>query len=209
MNHKSREEYWIGKGINYSQLWEDYNHHDGEEYIKKFNTLILSLLKVEFDLPNINEPLFSHEAIYKSFKGLYHDFKEFCLTKDEYNNSKPLFLYSIERGSADWSFLLDPNMIFNFINLLVSGFFYYGNKKDNKKILDSLKHDKSAKTIPEEKINAFITQPNSKIIFENLDKFHPKKIIIKTKYFSKHATLSREEEITIYFDNENNKPTML
>jgi hypothetical protein len=162
-----------------------------------------SLLRIEFDLPHANEPLFFHEAIYKSFKGLYHDMKEFCLTTSEYNDSKPLFLYSIERGSADWAFLLDPNMIPIYVQILLDGFSYYSSYDEQ--ILNILKEIKS--TVSNAKIEAFMKQPNSKIIFENLNKFNPKKITIKTKLYS-NQNISKEEEITIHFDKKNDAPKM-
>jgi hypothetical protein len=200
---QSRMEHWIGKDIDYAQLWEDFNHSDGNAYVNKFLSMEPALLKIEFELPSVNQPLFHHEAIYKSFKGLYHDFKKFCLNTSEYEASKPIFLYGIERGSADWLFQLDPNMIFNFVSLLLSGFSYYRDSKNNKKILEELEAIKHQITIPEEKTDAFIKQLNSKIIFENLDKFNPKKITVRKKHFSDRGTLLTDEEITIYFDTTN------
>lgn len=194
----SHLEKWIGKGIDYSKLWRDFNHSDGGAYINNFLSSNPDLLKIEFASPSVNQPLFQVEAIYKSIKGLYHDFKEFCLTQSEYKTSLPIFLYSIERGSADWAWMLDPNMIFNIVNLLVSGFSLYGSSKMANDISDI----KKEMTISSEKLNAFLKQSNCKIIFENLDKFKPTKITIKKKIYSGYKpSLTEEDIIIIEFNN--------
>ena len=63
------------------------------------------LLRLEISSPPVDEPLFNHEAVYKTVKGYFHDLKEACLTREEYGRAGPLFLYSVDRGSGIWNFL--------------------------------------------------------------------------------------------------------
>jgi hypothetical protein len=50
-------------------------------------------------------PLFDHEAIFKTAKGYFHELKQKCLPRSDYEHAGPLFLYEISRGSSIWSFL--------------------------------------------------------------------------------------------------------
>lgn len=103
----SFEEYWIGKGIDYERIWEDYN--DGKDwYLNKFKSMNTHLLQIKFQYPGPELPLINHEVLYKTIKGLYHDVKERCFSTEEYNQFGPLFLYDIQRGSGIFEFLGDP-----------------------------------------------------------------------------------------------------
>ncbi|HEY4944371.1 MAG TPA: hypothetical protein VII56_23285 [Rhizomicrobium sp.] len=99
----SVEEYWIGKGIDYKSLWSAYDR--GKGYQEKFYSTRAHLIRIEFKDPNLKEPLFNHEVIYKTIKGLFHDLKKANLSADEYANAAPIFLYRIDRGSSVWEFL--------------------------------------------------------------------------------------------------------
>jgi len=90
----SVEKYWMGKNIDFQELLDDY--HRGLEYIEKVNKTESSLLKINFNIPEINQPVFAHELIYKTIKGSFHDFKSYCLDQSEYNKSTPIFLYEIK-----------------------------------------------------------------------------------------------------------------
>jgi len=99
----SKEEYWIGRGVDYEGVWRSYR--DGLGYVDKFVSMRVHLLRIEFDQPPRTMPLFNHEAIYKTLKGYFHDLKQTCFSREEYAMSGPLFLYSIDRGSGIWNLL--------------------------------------------------------------------------------------------------------
>jgi hypothetical protein len=98
-----RAEYWIGKGVDYRSVWESFE--EGSGYIDKFHSMQVHLLRIQFALPAISDPLFNQEAIYKTIKGYFHDFKQHVLTSRQYQEAGPLFLYGIDRGSGIWNFL--------------------------------------------------------------------------------------------------------
>jgi hypothetical protein len=99
----SVEEYWIGRGVDYQDVWRSYA--DGLGYIDKFRTMRVHLFRVEFRQFPSHLPLFNHEAVCKTIKGYFHDLKQQCLSRDEYAAAGPLFLYSVERASGIWNFL--------------------------------------------------------------------------------------------------------
>ncbi|HHT9784398.1 TPA: hypothetical protein ACT9HQ_003018, partial [Legionella pneumophila] len=170
-------EYWIGKGVDYERIWNDFN--SGQGYINKFKSIKAAKLTFIFDCPSSNEPLFMHEAVYKSLKGLFHDFKLNCLTDDQYNKSTPMFLYSIERGSSEWSFLLDPALISAFVEIISTGFNFYSAIKLDKGINQLIKELNTEQIKPQEKkIDDFIQKEICQIIFENLGKLNPKNLSI-------------------------------
>lgn len=96
--------YWTGKDTEYREIWDAYNKGI-EGYLYKIHSTPNLHLIIEFEQPNINLPLLNAEAVFKTMKGLFHDFKFECLDKEEYHSSAPISLYSIERGSAIWDFL--------------------------------------------------------------------------------------------------------
>ena len=96
-------EYWIGRDVNYDQLWDDYDA--GQGYVQKFRSMRVHLIRITLAEPAIHLPLFNHEAVFKTIKGYFHDLKQLCLSVNEYNTAGPLFLYSVDRGSGVWSFL--------------------------------------------------------------------------------------------------------
>jgi hypothetical protein len=102
-------EFWTGDGVDYQGIWEAYDfgyQSFRDKYFSRQQHLLVIEFNENFDLglkkPN---PLFDHEAVYKTLKGLFHDLKEKNLEKQEYNESTPLFLYSVERGSSIYKFL--------------------------------------------------------------------------------------------------------
>jgi hypothetical protein len=56
--------------------------------------------------------LFDHEVLFKTVKGTFHDVKAECLTPKAYDESVPIFLYRVDRGSGVFEFLaqFDPLM---------------------------------------------------------------------------------------------------
>jgi hypothetical protein len=128
-------EYWIGENVDYSKLWDAYNSgKDG--YIQKFHSMKTVPVRIEFDLPHSHDPLFNLEAIYKTLKGLYYDFKSSCITdKNERDKAGPLFVYSIERGSGDWLLYIESTYVIPFIYFLARASLdicheYYKTKKN-------------------------------------------------------------------------------
>jgi hypothetical protein len=99
----STYEYWIGQGVDFVGVWN--NYESGLDYIDKYRTMRVHLIRFTFEQPPSNWPLFNHEAIYKTIKGYFHELKRLCFTEDEYAVAGPLFLYEIDRGSGIWSFL--------------------------------------------------------------------------------------------------------
>src|SRR3989338_3986258 len=96
-------EYWIGKGINLRQLWEDYEQGTG--YIDKYGGMDVHLVQFTFKDPPVSLPLFNLEAVLKTMKAYFHEIKVLSLSQEEYSEAGPLFVYEINRGSAIWSFL--------------------------------------------------------------------------------------------------------
>jgi hypothetical protein len=96
-------EYWIGKGINLRQLWEDYEQGTG--YIDKYRGMDVHLVQFTFKDPPVSLPLFNLEVVLKTMKAYFHEIKVLSLSQEEYNEAGPLFVYEINRGSAIWSFL--------------------------------------------------------------------------------------------------------
>ena len=43
----SFEEYWIGKGVNFDELWS--NYENGQPYIDKFRSMDVYLLQLSFE----------------------------------------------------------------------------------------------------------------------------------------------------------------
>ncbi|HXW23383.1 MAG TPA: hypothetical protein VEK73_01435 [Xanthobacteraceae bacterium] len=96
-------EFWTGKGVDYAALWNAYT--EGTAYIRKYQTMTVHLLRIEFHGFGDRKPMFNFEAIYKTVKGYFHDMKEITLSPRQYDLAGPLFLYSIDRGSEVWNFL--------------------------------------------------------------------------------------------------------
>jgi hypothetical protein len=95
-------EYWTGKNADVTQAWQDYEA--GEGYERKFYEQSYHLLEIEFDTP-AGHPIFPFEAIFKTTKRYFHDFKKASLTAAEYDQAAPLYFYGVERGSVIWQWL--------------------------------------------------------------------------------------------------------
>jgi hypothetical protein len=106
----SIEQYWIGKGLDLDDLWRDYDA--GSSYIEKVSSRPLHLLRLSFGRHPLHLPLFDHEVLFKTVKGTFHDVKAECLTPKAYDESVPIFLYRVDRGSGVFEFLaqFDPLM---------------------------------------------------------------------------------------------------
>src|SRR5438477_7847545 len=97
------QQYWIGKGVDYDELWSAYEQGDG--YIDKYGSTRVHLFRLTLREQPQHLPLFNFEAVFKTVKGYFHDLKEQCLTRDDYCNAGPLFIYRVDRGSGIWEFL--------------------------------------------------------------------------------------------------------
>lgn len=108
----SFEEYWIGKGVAYEELWS--NYENGRGYLDKYRSMQVHLLQLSFQQYTPDLPLFNLEVIFKTSKGLFHDIKKAYLTPSEYDRAGPMFVYDISRGSEKWRFLgeLKPLLLF-------------------------------------------------------------------------------------------------
>jgi hypothetical protein len=96
-------EYWIGDGVDYDAIWRAYEAGGG--YVQKFETMRVHLLRITLREQPRELPLFNFEAVYKTLKGYFHDFKKACLPRDEYETAGPLFIYRVDRSSGVWDFL--------------------------------------------------------------------------------------------------------
>jgi hypothetical protein len=96
-------EYWIGRNVDISGVWRDYE--EGAGYERKFRQTTCHLLEIEFDLPSATDPLFSFEAVFKTTKRYFHDMKQACLPPREYDEAAPLYFYGVPRGTAIWQWL--------------------------------------------------------------------------------------------------------
>ncbi|WP_367606734.1 hypothetical protein [Legionella sp. W05-934-2] len=160
--------YWTGKDTKYKEIWDAYN-----DYVEGYSSKIMSVpnlhLIIEFEQPNLNLPLLNAEAVFKTIQGLFHDFKYECLEKDEYQASTPISLYSIDRGSAIWDFLISNAYI---IPIVYS--FSYGIVKFKGALLDN-----RLKKLQIQKLESELEQLNqnrkkdskSEISKNSLDKF--------------------------------------
>lgn len=108
----SFEEYWIGKGVNYEELWS--NYEKGRGYLDKYRSMEVHLLQLSFQQYAPDLPLFNLEAVLKTSKGLFHDLKKAYLSPAEYDRAGPMFVYEIGRGSEKWRFMgeLKPLLLF-------------------------------------------------------------------------------------------------
>lgn len=102
-------EYWIGKGVDYESLWSAYE--EGEGYIQKYRSMTVHLFRMTLKEQPSEMPLFNFEAVFKTVKGYFHDLKQACLSRDEYNTAGPLFIYGVSRGSGIWDFLGEPRQL--------------------------------------------------------------------------------------------------
>ncbi len=96
-------EYWIGKDINLSEIWNSFE--EGQGYINKYNTMNVHLFQLTFNQPNSALPLFSHEVVFKTIKAYFHELKYKCFSQIDYDNSGPLFLYQVSRGSSKYEWI--------------------------------------------------------------------------------------------------------
>jgi len=103
------EEYWIGKGINIDKVWNDFDQ--GKGYIKKFQSIEVYKLEVKFDCYKPSDPIFNFEALFKSFKHSFHDFKKEFFSVDEYNRFAPLYFYEVKRGTEMWGWLAESTPV--------------------------------------------------------------------------------------------------
>lgn len=124
------EQYWIGKGVDLDQLWSDFDEGDG--YIEKVEGTRLHVLRLTFSTHPKHLPLFDHEVIFKTVKGAFHDIKAECMSARAYDRAAPIFLSSVDRGSAMYQFLAELTPLFPFIAALAAASMWYrtASRKD-------------------------------------------------------------------------------
>ncbi len=177
-------EYWIGKNIDYSDLWRAYE--EGAAYSEKYFSMKVFLIRIEFENPPKNVPLFNHEAVFKTLKGYFHDLKLKCYDADTYNRVGPLFLYSVDRGSGIWEFLGELRQLL-----------LYGTTLSDEKLMGQVVDNADKKVaflrknfgdhIDPDDLRRFMDAKNSKEINYALQKLYEQKISsvkISTKPFT-------------------------
>ncbi len=95
--------YWTGANLDLNRIWMDFE--EGQAYVSKFNLAEVHMIRFTFSKYSSADPIFNHEAIFHTIKGYFHEVKKTCFTFEEYDASVPVFLYSINRNSEEWSFL--------------------------------------------------------------------------------------------------------
>lgn len=122
------EQYWLGKGLNLDEIWEDFDNGSG--YIAKVESVQTHLLRLVFNGHPKHLPLFDHEAIYKTIKGTFHDVKAECLSPQAYDAAAPIFLYRIDRGSGVFEFLAELQPLFPYVAALGAAMMWYRRAND-------------------------------------------------------------------------------
>ena len=64
----SVENYWMGKDLDLESLWRDFDAGSG--YIHKVSGSSLHVVRLTFDGRSVRLPLFDHEVLFKTVKGL-------------------------------------------------------------------------------------------------------------------------------------------
>ncbi len=195
-------EYWIGENVDYVKLWDSYD--SGKEgYSEKFHSMKVSQVKIEFAIPPTNEPLFNLEVIYKTFKGLYYDFKNICLANlNERNKAGPLFVYSIERGSGWWHLLIESSyaaqFIIPFAYLALQIYHEPFLIKKTKLEIEKLEEERDIRN------KERLENNKQKIEQSDIDKFiYERKPIIEKLLSQGIKSIVFEERITINFNTSN------
>jgi hypothetical protein len=192
-------EYWIGKDIDYDEIWRVFD--EGQGYIEKFKHMEVYFVRFTFDKYSSNLPLFDNEAIYKTIKGLYHDVKKECLTDKEYNEYGPIFLYGVDRGSGIYEFLgeLKPVLLLS-IPLTLYKIVSMDLNNIDKKISIIKNHFPNATNLDiEEFIKAWTFLGRKKVITRLLREQKLKKIEISKTPFKKKKVDLNFLEITDIF----------
>jgi hypothetical protein len=147
------EEYWIGRGVDYGSIWRAYEAGTG--YINKYDQMKAHLLVIEFETPDRSDPLFEHEAVFKTIKGYFHDMKHECLAPEAYAEAGPLFFYSVDRGSGIFKFLGELRQLITFGSTLADEKLMGRHLNDLDRRLDFLKKH-FGKNVDEEMFHAFM-----------------------------------------------------
>lgn len=177
------EQYWIGRGIDVEEVWRDFENGGG--YKTKFDQMECHLIEIVFDNPN-SQPLFNHEAIFKTMKHLFHETKRFHFTDEAYQFFGPLFLYQVRRSSGVYQFLVEfvPGFIFllslsmdalDVLNRLEK---YKGKKLDNKIKKEILSKMRQNQTSGREQERELLEQMKRKLQLQGI-----KKVTISIKPF--------------------------
>jgi len=119
----SFEEYWTGKDLDLDALWDDFTN--GKDYISKFTSVQVHLLRLVFENNPRQHPLFDHELVYKTVKGTFHDVKAACLTPQAYDKACPIFLYRVDRGSGIYEFLAELTPLLPYVATLAAAMVGY------------------------------------------------------------------------------------
>jgi hypothetical protein len=146
-------EYWIGEDVDYRGVWSAFEGGGG--YIRKYHEMTVHLLVIEFETPSSELPLFEHEAIFKTLKGYFHDLKKACFSKEEYDRSGPMFLYSVERGSGIYKLFGEIRQLLTFGSTLSDEKLMGARLNNMQKRIDFLKKN-FPKDVDEESFDRFV-----------------------------------------------------
>jgi hypothetical protein len=128
------DEYWMGKNIDVDRIWADYD--EGHGYVEKVASANNYLLRLTFSGHPTELPLFDHEAIFKSVKSAFHDIKAECMPADIYNQTTPIFLYRVDRGSGIYEFLAEFRGLITFVGGLAAASMWYRSAMQKDQDLD-------------------------------------------------------------------------
>jgi hypothetical protein len=172
-------EFWVGEGVDYKALWDAYDRGD-LVFPDKYFSQKQHLLVIEFDNPfdlgrEKPVPLFDHEAVYKTIKGLFHDIKKKNLDPREYNGSTPLFLYSVERGSAVYKFLGELRQLIMFGVVLGDEKIMQARQENIQRRIDFIRKNFSGTLDPHE-VSRYVTARTTYEMDEALERLMSKGI---------------------------------
>lgn len=123
--------------MDYRRLWGAYDAGSG--YIAKYESMDVHLFVIEFAYPPKSLPLFDHEVVLKTLKGIFHDLKRENLNGEEYEIAGPLFLYSVERGSGIYKFFGELRQLLMFGTVLGDERIMDAHLKNKQKRINFLK----------------------------------------------------------------------
>jgi hypothetical protein len=194
------EEYWIGDDVDYRGVWSAYE--GGRGYIRKYQEMTVHLLVIKFETPPSELPLFEHEAIFKTLKGYFHDLKKACFTKEQYQRSGPMFLYSVERGSGIYKLFGEVRQLLTFGSTLSDEKLMGERLKNMQKRIDFLKKN-FPKDVDEDSFDRFVnarTTSDMEYAFRQLTKRGIKSIKISKTPF--RGELAETEDTLIELKSE-------
>lgn len=99
---KEFEEFWRGKKKGYTSYWRQLRK--GTSYLDRSKKHDLHLIEISFESESNSAPIANHEAIIQTLKGCFYEIQRMVLTPQQLEESSPLFLYEVRRGSVTYYF---------------------------------------------------------------------------------------------------------